>query len=73
MADRRIYTRRGPLEINVYATARGYVAELPDGSLSAFAATEDEAVARLAEAVERSPASFPVQPTTRPEADPDRY
>lgn len=54
MADRRIYTRRGPLEVDVYATARGYVAQLADGSLPAIAPTEDEAVNRLAEAVERS-------------------
>jgi hypothetical protein len=73
MADRRIFTRHGPLEVHVYVVARGYVAELLTGELSAFAPTEDEAVARLAEAVERSAASSPVQPTTRPGADPDRY
>jgi hypothetical protein len=33
VADRRIFTSLGPLERDVYATARGVVAELADGSL----------------------------------------
>ncbi len=50
--DRRIFTARGPLDVRVWSTASGVVAELLDGSLSAVGATEDEAVARLALAVD---------------------
>jgi hypothetical protein len=56
MADRRVLTTTGLLDVAVYATAEGYVAEHPDGVLTSFGATEDEAVARLIAAVERSAA-----------------
>lgn len=46
-------TRRGELWCAVWASSQGYVAESLDGYVSAFAETDDEAVARLVEAMDR--------------------
>ncbi len=53
MADRRILTRRGRMDVRVWVVRGKYAAELLGGSLTAFGKTADEAVTRLAEAVER--------------------
>lgn len=50
--DRRMQTRDGPVEISVRTSTRGYVAQLADGSLAAFAVREDDAVTSLARAVD---------------------
>ena len=54
MRDRRVLTRHGELWLGVWVSSSGYVAESLDRELSAFAATEGEAVARLIAAVEAS-------------------
>jgi hypothetical protein len=47
-----VLTRHGAVDVRLWATSTGYAVELLDASLSAVGATREEALARLAEALD---------------------
>ena len=50
--ERQVFTRSGVRRVRVRVLTSGAVADLVDGRLTAFGETEDDAVARLARAVD---------------------